>query len=444
VERILDVFPINVWEKKDYKWLVPTSKTGVFELGIYVRLMKGLATIITDQGERRKWIVGEMIWSFCPTLACTLHSQRNYLGKVWNDMRGFMSLEGHVQTLDFLRAKINENGEIMVGKDIDGKEKYVKFDCIVGNPPYQDRDKNGRSDPKNIYPDFVLKAMKIHPEYMSMVIPARWMSGSGKGIATFLETMIGCKKIAKIVSNENPREWFPKVDIKGGTMFFLYDGSQASSITNINGVDIDLDGDDIISTDSIGSKIKSKVLKKNPQTFEQVMLGGNPYGIVSNFKNWTNDYSNAYICYCRNGKNYIDKDLVLRHTESIPTYRVCVPRKNGEGSDGVIGIFTINPNEVVSETYLVLSSFDLIEQTKNAEMFFQTRTAQYLISLLKKTQDMSKRVFKYLPYLDFTKPYTDQELYTMFDLSEEEIDHIENVTKDFPIFKAKIKVKKSA
>src|ERR1700678_1654973 len=111
-EKILDIFPAEVWENKDLKWLNPVSKSGVFEYAIYVRLMEGLKTSIPDWKERRDWIVKEMIWSFCPTYACELFTRRYYLSKVWDDMAGFLTLEGNVQVRDFLEVEPGENGEV--------------------------------------------------------------------------------------------------------------------------------------------------------------------------------------------------------------------------------------------------------------------------------------------------------------------------------------------
>src|ERR1700691_4747269 len=125
VSRILDAFPIDVWANRYYKWLVPVSKRGVFELGIYIRLMKGLADVIPNHEERKTWIIKNMIWSFCPTVACEYITRRNYLSKVWDNKRWDM-LEGNVETRNFLNTKLDKNGAVMVKKNNDGKEVYVK------------------------------------------------------------------------------------------------------------------------------------------------------------------------------------------------------------------------------------------------------------------------------------------------------------------------------
>src|SRR5258708_2796446 len=440
VERILDGYPAEVWGDKDKRWLVPVSKSGVFELGIYVRLMNGLVDSIPNTHDRREWIVRQMVWSFAPTAACELFVRRNYLGKVWNDMRGYDKLVGNVFHRDFLKARVKLNGEVTGKKEADGKETYVKFDCIVGNPPYQDNSK--ANDPKNIYPDFVFKSIDCKPKYMSMVIPARWMMGSGKGIQSFLNMMIGSKSLSNIVVERDSSKWFPDVSIKGGAMYFIYNSSHNSHMTSINDVSMNLEGEDCILTDAISLSVKSKVLAKSDKTFDKVMLGGCPFGIVSTHKEWSDNIDGCYVCH-NSGKGdsaktcLISKALVKRNIELIDKYKVCTSKGHGSGSDGISKPFVIDPNHVVSESYLVMAYSDSKKECDNAAEFLSTHFAQYLISLLKNTQNVAKRVFKYLPYLDFTRSYTDEDLYIMFDLTLEEIAHIEATTKDFHIFRAK-------
>jgi site-specific DNA-methyltransferase (adenine-specific) len=437
-ERIPNDFPKEVWGKKDKKWLVPVSKTGVFELGIYRRLMMGLAEVIPNWEERRAWIVREMIWSFAHTDACELMVRRNYLGKVWNRMREFDELDGNVSKCNFLTVEVDKkDGRVMVKKN-NGENGFVKFDYIVGNPPYQDNSK--ANDPKNIYTDFVLKSIMCKPEYMSMVIPARWLMGSGKGAGEFLEYMLKCKKLSKIVVEKDSSKWFSDVEIKGGVMYFLYDANHDKSSVVINGKKIDLEGEDCIITDTTGLSIKTKVMSKTEITFDKMMLGSCPFEIRSTHDEWSKSDNNSYVCH-NSGKGesakttFIAKDLVKRNVEHIEQYKICIAAASGGGSDGTTSPFVIGPGHVVSQSYLVMGCFDTEQEANNAAAFFATHLTQFLISLLKNTQNIAKRVFKYLPYLNFTRSYTDQDLYTMFGLSLEEIAHIENTTKDFPIFR---------
>jgi site-specific DNA-methyltransferase (adenine-specific) len=440
VSNILDSFPNDIWSNKNKRWLVPVSKTGVFEIGIYNRLMDGLAAIIPDWEERRTWIIKEMIWSFCPTRACEYIVRRNYLGKVCNNL-SWQNLEGNVQTLDFLSAKLGEDGKVMVKKEIDGKETYMKFHNIVGNPPYQKN--SGDTSDVAFYPAFVEKAIKMKPEYMSMVIPAKWMMGDGKGTAGFLKTMLTSKKIASIVSIENSRDWFPDIDLKGGAMYFLWSSSKDDSITSINGNVYDMSDSDVIITDAIALSIKDKILSKFSKCFDAVMYGQNPYGINTNHSEWCDINESHYICHCSGGggkgeiTKLVSKKLITKNVDTIDKWKLCIAKNSGKGRDGTGHSFLIAPGAITTQSYLVFGTFSTENEANNAYAYLNTRFAQFMSSILKGTQNVSKRVFKWLPYLDFSRSYTDQDLYTMFDLSTDEIAHIENTTKDFPIFKVK-------
>jgi site-specific DNA-methyltransferase (adenine-specific) len=444
-ERILDGYPASVWKEKDWKWLNPVSKSGVFELGLYKRLMVGLADIIPNKDERREWIVREMIWSFCPTVACELFVRRNYLGKIYNDIGGWVGLRGNVQKRDFLKARLGKGGTVMAKKNERGEEKYVKFDCIVGNPPYQ-RNSGDTSDIA-FYPAFVEKAISLQPKYLSMVIPAKWMMGDGKGTDEFLEAMTKCKKLSRIVATKNSREWFPDIDLKGGAMYFLYDAKKDDTKTSINGVEYDLADTDIIITDLIALGIKCKVLAKCNTFFDTKMYGQNPYGINTNHKDWTTDKDNSYVCHCSGGSGkgeitrLVTKKLIIKNTDTINKWKLCIAKNSGKGGDGTGHSFVIRPNSIMTQSYLMFGCFDSENEANNAHSFLYTHFAQFMSSVLKGTQNVSKRVFKWLPYLDFSRSYTDQDLYAMFNLSAEEIAHIENTTKDFPIFRDKKKRK---
>jgi hypothetical protein len=114
-----------------------------------------------------------------------------------------MNLDANVRVCDFLKVRVRKDGAVMVKKNADGTEKWVKFDCVPGNPPYQAN--SGDTSDVAIYPAFVEKARSLNPEYMSMVIPMKWMMGDGKGTAEFRKNMIACKTISKIVATKNSR-----------------------------------------------------------------------------------------------------------------------------------------------------------------------------------------------------------------------------------------------
>lgn len=436
VNKVLDGFPATAWSRDDYKWLSCFSKNGGFEIGIYSRLMKGLCEQFPDVSERRNHIITNMIWSYCPDYATWMHVKRNFLGRVWDDISGYENLAGNVKLIDFNKDVVCElkNGAMMA-KTADG---YVKFDCIVGNPPYQMSDGAGGkgSSAGALYPAFVLKAMLLNPDYLSMVIPAKWMSGAGKGTTEFLAKMMASEKLSSITYEEDSKEWFPSIDLKGGVCFFMQDSTHKDHVVYVNNIAMDLKDEELILVDPIAVSIRTKVFAKSADFFSKRMLLRKPYGLLSNHSDWADDASGAYICYSeRMTKHYVSKDLIKTNLDSIPKWKVIVAKASGSGSDGTGTISIIKPNEIVTESYLVLSAVDSEREANNVVSFLSTKLAQYLVSLLKTTHNVSSKVFRYLPYPNFNRAYSDTETYHMFGLSPEEIAHVDSFVKDFNMYR---------
>ena len=224
-------------------------------------------------------------------------------------------------------------------------------------------------------------------------------------------------------------------------MFFHYDAEHNSPLTTINGVEYDLADNDVIITDAVAISIKNKVLAKTKTQFDSVVYGQNPYGINTNHDEWSDDPATSYVCHCSGGSGtgeitkLVSKKLVSKNLDTICKWKVCVANASGKGKDGTGRTFIVSPNAVITQSYMVVGLFDTERRALNAEEFLNTHFAQFVVSALKGTHHMPKRVFKWLPVLDFSRSYTDEDLYAMFELTTEEIAHIEETTKNFPIFR---------
>lgn len=95
----------------------------------------------------------------------------------------------------------------------------MKFDVIIGNPPYQIKTNGHGAQAKPVYHKFIEGAKSINPRFISMITPSRWFAG-GMGLNAFRDEMLSDKRLAKIVDFHRSEDCFPGVEIKGGVNFF--------------------------------------------------------------------------------------------------------------------------------------------------------------------------------------------------------------------------------
>lgn len=339
----------------------------------------------------------------------------------------------------------------------------MKFDVVIGNPPYQESDGGAQSSATPIYNFFVEEGKKITSEYLMLIIPTRWFVG-GKGLNQFRENMLNDKHIKELHDFLNPEELFPTTNIRGGVCYFLwdqnYDYSNETRVVTYKNKEVISDiqrpmknqGIDIFIRDPKATKILKKVMNTEFDSFSKIVSPRKPFGFATNFIHDEQYHVNSkklkdpIICYSRGfSTGYVENKEVKVRRNWIDKWKIYTPRANNIGTelnDDNLNSHIGKPGTICTESYIVIGAdLDLDElSVKNLSKYLSTKFVRYLHGLAKASQDASSKTYRFIPLQDFTsdsdidwtKPISDidKQLYKKYNLSEEEINFIENNVKE--------------
>lgn len=469
VNQVLDLLPITVWSDSSLTFLDPGSKTGVFLREITRRLFIGLASEIPDERERLEHIIRKMVWGVATTELTSLMSRRTlYCSK---DAAGEHSIvrmktsSGNVwyEPIDhpFVNGKCVDCG-VTSGIQREGRDNYaygfihlagrerikkefpMKFDVIVGNPPYQ-MDMGETSDIP-LYNKFVEQAIALNPQFVAMIIPSRWMAG-GKGLDDFRAQMLTDRRISNLVDYPNAMDVFPGVEIQSGVCYFLWDREHSGlcnvklvrSDTTIGPVMRDLGEFDVFIRDSRATEILKKVLAFQGQSMSELVSGQTPFGLTSNFKGYRKgekkpgDLKLYLIESQKRVEKWVAREEVTKGVPLISGWKVYAPKAYNGGTNlphRVIGqSFVGEANSVCSQSYLCIGPFESREQAESLLSYMNTRFFRFILSLRKISQDAMKGTYKWIPQQNWDRSWSDGALYSMYGITSEEISYIESMVK---------------
>jgi site-specific DNA-methyltransferase (adenine-specific) len=318
----------------------------------------------------------------------------------------------------------------------------MRFDVIIGNPPYQLSDGGFGTSAMPIYHRFVEQAIKLNPRFLSLIIPARWFSG-GKGLDDFREEMLNDNRIREIHDFPDATTVFPGVQIKGGVCYFLwqrdergickvssYGGDRVASVMERPLLE---EGAETFIRYNEAISILKKVQVLNEPSLKEQVSSSKPFGFRTNFFGAKKQFKDAVELFQNGGTGYISKTEINANNDVVDKFKVFIPPL-GSGSDSfphpILGKpFLGKPNTACTETYIFIGTFNSEVKALNLISYVTTKFLRFLVLLNKPAQHATKKVYQFVPVQDFNEAWTDEKLYKKYGLTEEEISFIESMIR---------------
>ena len=458
----------QVLKNKEAKILEINSKTGLYPLYVTYSLFRArLNSPLENRTDRNIWkeTVEKNIFVVCRTKMAEAITKRTLVG---NDR----NIKVNVMTIDNMIEDLRKKPDDVISKILNKTEWNIqeggkmKFDAIVGNPPYQLNDGGGIGDSATpIYQLFISLSKKMNPNYLSMIVPSRWMKG-GKGLSVFRNQMMNDHSLAKLFDYADARVCFPNIHIDGGICYFLWDkgynGQVDYTYQDLIGYtcrskrNLKTDFSDTVIRDSRQIEIIRKASTIEKEKFSKIVSTRNPYGLFADLFNTPEKYPD--IKWYEKGSEktikvygvkgikggakrltgYINKDAVKKSI-GLDNYKLLFGKAYMTTSTTPPDIIIAKPNEACTETFLQIGPFDTEKESENCLNFIKSKFYRALLFFNRSSLNISTETFSLIPLQDFTNKSDidwsksvaeiDKQLYKKYNLTQEEIDFIEKTVK---------------
>ena len=320
------------------------------------------------------------------------------------------------------------------------EEREMKFDAIVGNPPYQIMDGGYGVSATPIYNLFVNESKKLSPDYLSMIMPSRWFTG-GKYLDEFRASMLQDKRMVSIVDYNNFRDVFPGVDLAGGVCYFLWDKNH-SGLCNVKNASEkmnvavlrDLSEFEVFIRNNQALNIVKKVLasEKSDKMLSDIVSARKPFSLPTNYKPLDKGIPCWFIQ--KIGKKYASEKDITDTKKYLNKWKFLIPKSPIAGQTDFskpVGFYydgnTIiaQPGECCTESYIVAGAFDTKEEVLSYKSYIFTKVVRFLLLQTVVSQDVTQKNFIFIPDLGkYEGVYTDEILCKRWNITDEEWQYI--------------------
>lgn len=370
---------------------------------------------------------------------------------------GFQDFDTNIEYIDSI---VNDIKEDVVAEAKKIKERFgiMKFDVVIGNPPYQQEGKGDNARDEPIYNDFMELSYKLS-ELVTLITPGRFLFDAGQTPKAWNRKMLNDEHLKIILYEQNSNKIFPRTDIKGGVAITLRDSRQRfgkigdfTPYSELNSILKKVWNNDRDSFSTIVSsrgtfRFSDKFFEDWPQAKKKLGKGSGNM-IVSNAfdrlpevfrEQGSTDKGDLKLLGRLNSHRlfrYIKRDYVLDN-DYIDKYKIMVPEANGTGAIGEVlsTPLIVAPLIGATDTFISIGPFDNRTVAENVLKYVKTRFARTMLGVKKITQHNPRATWIKVPMQDFTSnsdidwtksiAEIDQQLYKKYGLSDDEINFIE-------------------
>ena len=397
--------------------------------------------------EQATWdnVIKNNIFVICNTKMAAQITFRTLMG-FRNEDKG----QHHIKTTNLVERALDDStrnaliAELRSGKFWGLKDNTMTFNAVVGNPPYQQGDNNNP-----IYHLFVGIAKELKPSCISLITPSRWFAGGRRELTTFRNEMANDSHIRSMVNFINGKEVFP-TSSTGSVSFFVWDrkyngdcsftstlyGNSKTSVRRLNEF-IDIN---VVVGNNIALEIVRKVMSKNESKFSDNVKPYMPFGLRSYERGQKSPIPNSVALYTSDGVFYRDRNEIPEGGDYIDSYKIMTSKLLAEhaGEPDKSGRYKvlsrteiIKPGTACTESYLILADSKDESKIDNCFSYCATKFFRFLLLQAMSSINMTSDVFVFVPNQDFSKTWTDKDLYAKYELTEDEIKTIESLIKPF-------------